>query len=316
MRPGAEPANPRRGVYVSRARRHDDEIDIRRASAARLQNFLLGGATHFAIDRLVAEEQAAAVGGLDNLRAIYRANELFLEAGVRWLVDEVGIRQFVQMGCGLPRRGQKLLHQVIQEAATDCRVLYVDPDPIVLAHAHELVRRCTPDGAVAYLCADIREPELILDRAEMMLDLDQPVGLLLGAILHQVPDGDDPHQIVKQLVELLPSGSYLVVTHLAADVDADAMKDLAKASGGPDSQHEIVVRARDEVARFLVGTEPVRPGGTSGGGPSGTCSLERWLPVDAPPATRMGARVWWCAVGTKITRQGQPAAVIRPGHRP
>jgi hypothetical protein len=232
-------------------------IDTQVAHASRIYDYLLGGTTNFAVDREMAEDVFGGVyaGGIEAARADVLANRAFLGRTVRYLADEVGIRQFLDIGTGIPTEDN--VHQVAQGVAPDSRIVYVDYDLIVRAHAG-LLLESSPQGATAYVTADLREPEKILEQAKATLDFTQPVALMLVAILHVVPDDDDAYGIVSRLVEALPSGSHLVISHLANDINADEMVEVAKLLN--ERTHEtFFLRDRADVARFFEGLELLEP---------------------------------------------------------
>ena len=231
------------------------EIDITVAHAARVYDYMLGGTTNFEADRAASHAAAALVpGGHEGVTAGLLANRAFLARAVRYLAEEAGIRQFLDVGAGIPANDN--VHEVAQGVDPASRVVYVDYDPIVLAHSHTLLQS-TPEGVTSYLQEDLRNPERVLEGAAEVLDLTQPVAVLLVAILHFFPDADDPMGVVDRLMAGLPSGSYLVVSHLARDVlDLDA----TYARLNEATQETFVLRTRDEVARFFDDVEMVEPG--------------------------------------------------------
>ena len=231
------------------------EIDTSVAHAARVYDYLLGGTSNFEVDRAAARRQTEAIGGLDNARAQVRANRDFLARAVRYLVVEMGIRQFLDIGTGIPNHDN--VHGVAQQIAPESRIVYVDNDPVVLAHAREL--NGTGDGATAYLAGDLREPDDILSRAAATLDLAAPVGLMLVGVLHFLLDDDDPYGVVAQLLDAVPPGSFMVVSHLASDIQAEAMAELAKRANA-QVRETAVLRSRAEVTRFFDGLELIDPG--------------------------------------------------------
>jgi SAM-dependent methyltransferase len=192
-----------------------DRIDTTKPHAARMYDYYLGGKDHFAVDREVAE---LSIRSWPAVRVAARENRSFMGRAVRYLVAEEGIRQFLDIGTGLPTA--RNVHEVAQEAAPECRVVYVDNDPIVLAHARALLTS-SPQGRTAYVDADLREPGKILADPAVTgtLDFGQPVALMLLAILHFLPDADDPARIVRTLMDALPSGSYLVASHVTPEFD-------------------------------------------------------------------------------------------------
>jgi hypothetical protein len=234
-------------------------IDTSVAHVARVYDYLVGGTNNFAVDRAVAVQSAASVGGIENARADVRSNREFLGRAVRWLVEEAGIRQFLDIGTGLPNADN--VHAVAQQTAADCRIVYVDNDPLVLVHAETLLES-TSEGAASFIIGDLREPESVLLRAAATLDMNQPIALMLISLMHLVPDSEDPYGIVARLVEALPSGSYLALSHLAKDVRSDEMEALSRAPGSSDQEvnYTFVMRTRSEVERFMDGLELVEPG--------------------------------------------------------
>src|SRR5579859_7371137 len=170
---------------------------------ARVYDYFLGGKDNYEADRVAAE---AGIRAFPKTAESARASRAFLRRVVRFLAAEAGIRQFLDIGTGLPS-GENV-HQVAQSLAPDARIVYADNDPIVLAHAHALLKG-NPQGAVAYLDADLRDPEKILSEAARTLDFSRPVGLLLLGILHNVGDQYHPRRIVRRLVQAIPAGSYL-----------------------------------------------------------------------------------------------------------
>ena len=264
------------------------EIDTSIASEARVYDYLLGGTDNFAIDRQVAERQGEAAGGIEYARAGVRMNRVYLGQATRYLAGEAGIRQFLDIGTGIPTMGN--VHEVAQEVAPESRIVCVDYDPVVLAHAHTLMRS-TDEGAAAYLRGDFREPGPILEQAAETLDFDKPIALMLIALLHFLPDGSDPdpYALVAELVSALPPGSYLAMSHMTADVETETMSKLAEAPGD-EAQYVFVMRTRDQVARFFDGLDLVGPG---------VSLLEEWLPPEQKPAYPASARMHWCAIGRK-----------------
>ncbi len=222
--------------------------------AARMYDYFLGGKDNFPADRAAAERAAS---GSPNARLGARENRQFLGRAVRYLAEEAGIRQFLDIGTGIPTANNT--HEVAQAIAPESRVVYVDNDPIVLAHARALLVS-SPQGRTAYLDADLRDPEKILDHPVLgeILDLRQPVALMLIAILHFVPDDQDPYGIVRRLVQRLPSGSYLAISHGTGDLDpveTDRAVRSYQASG-----IAVQARSRAEVGRFFEGLELIEPG--------------------------------------------------------
>jgi hypothetical protein len=266
------------------------EIDTNVAHAARVYDYLLGGTHNFAVDRAAAHAQLEAMGQeLEESRTDIRANRSFLGRAVRYLATEVGVRQFLDLGTGIPNEDN--VHAVAQEAAPDARIVYVDNDPVVLAHAHTLVKS-TPEGAAAYIDGDLTDPPTVLKRAGATLDLTRPVAVLLVSLLHLVPDEADPYRIVAGYVDALPSGSYLVVTQLTKDIRPEAMARLEQ-SAPPDARYAFVMRSHAEVSRFFTGLELVDPG---------VVTVDAWHPdepADEPARADADPIPFYCGVGRK-----------------
>lgn len=277
-----------RSPHADRPGQDPPDIDTSIASEARVYDYLLGGVDHFDIDRQVAERQGEATGGIEYARAGVRLNRLYLGQATRYLAGEAGVRQFLDIGTGIPTMGN--VHEVAQEVAPDSRIVCVDYDPVVLAHAHTLMRS-TDEGAAAYVPGDFRDPDPILERAAETLDFDRPIALMLIALLHFFPDGSDPdpYGLVARLVAALPPGSYLAMSHMTADIETETMRALAEAPGD-DAGYVFVMRTHDQVARFFDGLEMVGPG---------VSLLEEWLPPEQKPAYPASARMHWCGIGRK-----------------
>jgi len=238
------------------------QLDTSVASIARIYDYWLGGKDNFKADRDAAEQM---IQQYPDIVTGVRKNRAFLGRAVHYLAAEAGIRQFLDIGTGLPSSNNT--HEVAQRAAPDARIVYVDNDPIVLSHAQALLTS-TPEGACAYVDADIRDTGKILKDAANLLDFSRPVAVCLIMILQFVPDEDDPFSIVRALVDALPSGSYLTVAHPASDVDqhvGPALRQLSTRMGGTRA----VPRSHQEVSRFFDGLEMVEPG---------LVQLHRWRP--------------------------------------
>jgi hypothetical protein len=228
------------------------EIDTTVAHPARVYDYWLGGKDNFAADREAAERVLAATPGL---RFRVRANRAFLARAVRYLAAEAGIRQFLDIGTGIPSANNT--HEVAQDAAADSRIVYVDNDPIVLSHARALLAS-TPQGSTQYIDGDMRDAAAIVEGASRTLDFSQPTALMLLGILHLVQDSEAPYEIVASLMDALPPGSYLAISHPALDIgpgQAEAMKRYNERVSTPQT-----LRTRDQVARFFEGLEMVPPG--------------------------------------------------------
>lgn len=232
-------------------------IDTTVPHPARRYDYLLGGKDNFAADRASAEEMlavypAARIAAVENRR--------FLRRAVAYLAREAGVRQFLDIGTGIPSVNNT--HEVAQSIEPTARVVYVDNDPIVLVHARALLTG-HPRGRTAYIDADLREPRKILDHPDLLatLDLDQPVALMLIAILHFIEDAEDPYGIVEQLVSALPAGSYLAMSHFTTDFMPPELAERitatwrANPSNGPGQ-----ARSAAEIGRFFAGLKLVPPG--------------------------------------------------------
>jgi hypothetical protein len=229
------------------------DFDISVAHIARVYDYWLGGKDNFEADRTAGEEALAAY---PDLVSSVRANRAFLARGVRFLAEEAGIRQFLDIGTGIPSANNT--HEVAQAVAPDSRVVYVDNDPIVLAHARALLVG-HPEGTTDYLDADLRETEKILDHARGLLDFSQPVAVMLVAVLHLIGPDDHPHSIVSQLMDAVPPGSYLLLSHVASDIEPEKMAEMGKRLNRLLAQKGYY-RSHAEVTQFFTGLELLEPG--------------------------------------------------------
>ena len=227
-------------------------LDVTVAHPARRYDYWLGGKDNFAADRESGDAVAAA---FPRIRTAVRENRAFLRRAVTFLAAEAGVRQFLDIGTGLPTADNT--HEVAQRVAPESRIVYVDNDPLVLAHARALLAGSAA-GATAYIDADLRDPDKILGDAGLRrtLDLSQPVALMLVAVLHFVPDEDDPYGIVARLVSALPPGSYLVISHATADFwTPETVGDITAGRYG-----SFWPRTQNQFARFFDRLELVAPG--------------------------------------------------------
>jgi hypothetical protein len=194
------------------------EIDTSRPHPARTYDYFLGGKDNFAADREVGDK---VIAGWPAIRVGVRENRKFLARAVRYLAGEAGIRQFLDIGTGLPTADNT--HEVAQAVAPPARVVYVDNDPLVLAHARALLTS-TPEGRTDYIHADLRDPVSILNDpvTRDALDFTQPIALVLLAILHMIPDEENPAGIVATLLDALPPGSYVVASHITGEHNTGA----------------------------------------------------------------------------------------------
>jgi len=230
------------------------EIDITTPHSSRVYDYWLGGKDNFAADRKLADRIA---GFLPILPAKARANRAFLGRAVRYLAEVQGIRHFLDIGAGLPTA--RNTHEVAQEIAPDARVLYVDNDPMVVAHARALIDGPGP-GQTGFVLADRRDPDSILHHPAFTatLDITEPVGVLMLAVLMHLDSWEHSYGAVSRLLTQLPTGSCVAVTHLTADFDPDGVARLVAASQQQGTT--VTARTRREVKQFFAGLELVPPG--------------------------------------------------------
>lgn len=230
------------------------DLHTDRPHAARVYDLFLGGKTNYPADRKAAEQTLAA---LPNAAVIARQNRAFMQRAARYLAAEAGIRQFLDIGTGIPTSPN--LHEVVQAITPQARVVYADNDPIVLAHSRAL-HTSHPDGRTAYIQADLCHPQEILRHPQLrgVLDLAQPVALTLVAVLHWLPPEYDPYAIVKELLGELPTGSFLALTYVTNDFEPDAIETVSENFEAKGSH--VNARSKAEVRRFFEGLELVEPG--------------------------------------------------------
>ncbi|WP_328417650.1 SAM-dependent methyltransferase [Micromonospora sp. NBC_00389] len=254
-------------------------VDTSVPHSARLWNYLLGGKDNFAADREAAEQVLAF---MPELVQSARFNREFLGRAVRHLAGDAGIRQFLDIGTGLPTANNT--HEVAQATAPESRIVYVDNDPMVLVHARALLTS-SPAGATDYLEADLRDPGPILVQARRTLDFGQPVAIMLLGILNFVVDDDEATRIVRRLVDAVPTGSYLVISHPTREVNPEAV-DQAVEMWNAGGAAPMCVRTPQEITRFFDGLDILEPGLL-------TCS--QWRPDgnDTTPVSE------YCAVARK-----------------
>ena len=250
-------------------------FDVSVAHQARIYDYLLGGKDNYAADRKAAEQ---AIAACPSVATGARANRQFLARAARHLAGEAGIRQFLDIGTGIPTANNT--HEVAQSVSPDCRVVYVDYDPIVLIHARALLAS-TDAGLIDYLDADLRDGESILEQASGTLDFSRPVAIMLIAILHAVGDHDEPYQILARLIDALPSGSYLALSHPASDIDPEKIAEAITRLNQLSRQH-FTLRSHEEVLRFFDGLDVLEPG---------LVRVEEWRP-DSELATRYRSAMW------------------------
>jgi O-methyltransferase involved in polyketide biosynthesis len=241
------------GVDEGRAVRGLRGFDVKVPNPARMWNYWVGGKDNFASDRETAAEVMAAMPAMPT---IARSVRRFLVDTVSTLAAEYGVRQFLDIGTGLPTADS--VHEVAQRVEPSCRVVYVDNDPVVISHARVLLTSA-PEGRTDYLAADLRDPDAIIEAAKSTLDFTQPIAVLLLSVLHFIPDGDDPHAVVRRLTGALPPGSFLVIAHAPSDLMPERMAELTRryvASGAAPMRP----RSQAEVTAFFDGLELLGPG--------------------------------------------------------
>jgi hypothetical protein len=256
------------------------ELDTGIPQTARIWNYWLGGKDHFPVDRQVGDQILEAFPAIvENARA----SRAFLVRAVQYLAGEAGVRQFLDIGTGLPTANNT--HQVAQAVAPDARIVYVDNDPLVLAHARALLTS-TPQGTTDYIDADLRDPDRILQEAARTLDFSQPVAVMLMGILGHIPDDDEAQSIVRRLVGAVPSGSYL-----AMNDGTDTSEEVVEAARiwNQSANPAYHLRGPERIARFFDGLELVEPG---------IVSPPRWRPEPSPSGLPAGIDSA-CGVGRK-----------------
>jgi hypothetical protein len=243
-------------------------IDTTRAHTARIWDYWLGGKNNYPVDRTVGDQIRQLHPDIGDYA---RADRVFLGRAVRYLVGEAGIRQFLDIGTGLPTADNT--HEVAQRVAPESRIVYVDNDPLVLVHARALLTS-TPEGVTDYLDADMRDPDAILAQAAQTLDFSQPIALTMLGVVIFISDDEDPYGIVRRYVDAVPSGSYLVLSHTITSPtmpDVDAAVAFWNEHGTP----KLTQRTPEQLLRFFDGLELLEPG---------IVSCSRWR----PESTRWG----------------------------
>jgi O-methyltransferase involved in polyketide biosynthesis len=257
------------------------EMDTSVAHSARVWNYFLGGKDNFPVDREAGDEVLALMPEIVDSA---RADRAFLGRVVRHVAGEAGVRQFLDIGTGLPTADNT--HEVAQAVAPESRIVYVDNDPLVLVHARALLTS-GPAGVTDYIEADVRDPDTILEAAARTLDFSQPVALMLLGILNFVVDDDEAHAIVDRLLDAVPSGSYMAVVHPTQEIHGEAMAETLRLwnerGGAP-----IVARSRQELARFFDRLELLEPG---------VVACWQWRPDPGDPQVEVAH---FCAVGRKL----------------
>ena len=257
-------------------------LDVGVAHIARVYNYWLGGKDHFAADRAAGEATTSVYPGI---RLSAQANRAFLARVVRYLAEVEGIRQFLDIGTGLPTANNT--HEVAQAAAPESRIVYVDNDPLVLAHARALLTS-SPAGVTAYLDADLRDTGKILREAAATLDFSRPVAIMLIAVLHYIPGLAEARDIVAELLAAVPPGSFIAVSHAGSDLSPQEIAAFEKNLNEhlPGERH--VARPRADVTRFFDGTTLLAPG---------VVPVSEWRPATADEAAL--PTTLWGGVGRK-----------------
>lgn len=258
------------------------KIDTTVSHSARVWNYWLGGKDNYPVDREVGDQ---ILRFMPELVRSARADRQFLIRATRYLAGDEGIRQFLDIGTGLPTADNT--HEVAQRIAPECRIVYVDNDPLVLVHAQSLLVS-TPEGATDYIDADVHDPEHILREASRTLDFDKPVAVMMLGILNFVVDNDRALDIVHCLMDAVPSGSYLAISHPTTEVDGEAMIRAAQHWNETGSA-PLRLRTREELLTFFDRLELLEPGVV-------TCS--RWRPdpfqvgqiIDVPQFAGVGRK--------------------------
>jgi len=240
-------------------------IDTTRANAARIWNYWLGGKDNYPVDRLVGSQISAAMPEIVDAA---RAERGFLVRTVRHLVTDTGIYQFLDIGTGLPTANNT--HEVAQASAPQCRIVYVNNDPLILAHARALLTS-TPEGATDYVDADPRDPDKILPQAARALDFTQPIALMLLGTVEHVLDNNEAYALANRLMDALPSGSYLALCSLATEVRSEAINKVVH-QWNKSVTPTIKARSRQELIRFFDRLELLEPG---------VVSASQWRPEAA-----------------------------------
>jgi len=257
------------------------DLDTSVPHIARVYDYWLGGKDNFAVDREAAEQVIEAYPGI--LRDV-RAQRAFLSNAVSYLAGVAGIRQFLDIGTGIPTANNT--HEVAQAVEPGCRVVYVDNDPMVLTHARALLVGVT--APTAYVDADLRDTGKVLAEAARLLDFSKPVAVMLISVLHLIPDEDDPHAIVTRLLEAVPSGSWLALSHPARDVHPQQVTEAASRFNQL-ARAKATLRTQAEILRFFDGLELLEPG---------LVQIHQWRPGLAAPGRRQEA-AGYCGLARK-----------------
>ncbi|WP_192768804.1 SAM-dependent methyltransferase [Plantactinospora soyae] len=261
----------------------NSRLDTTVPHTARIWNYWLGGKDNFAVDRQVGER---VKGIFPVVIELARADRLFLGRAVHYLVAEAGIRQFLDIGTGLPT--QDNTHEVAQRVAPEARIVYVDNDPLVLVHARALLTS-SARGATDYIDADLHDPDTILRTAANTLTLSEPVAIMLLGVMHFINDDDELQQIIDRLLAAVPSGSYVAVANTTTAVNGEATAEAVRV-WNIDAQPKLKLRTPERIAEFFTGLEVVEPGWVS-------CS--RWRPEVQDDGSLPVEVDQWCGIVRK-----------------
>ncbi|WP_106243497.1 SAM-dependent methyltransferase [Allonocardiopsis opalescens] len=251
-----------------------EPVDLRtdQAHGARIYDYILGGKDHYAKDR---EAGDASLQAWPALRTHMRANRTFMHRVVRYLAAEKGVRQFLDIGTGIPTSPN--LHEVVQQVDPRCRVVYVDNDPIVLVHARAFMDTGSAEGGINYIDADMREPDKILSAPQLRdtLDLTRPVGLTMIAMVHFILDDDEAYRVVRRVIDAMPPGSYFAASVATDDFAPEVLAKVARTYA--DHGEPLRWRTRAQAEKFFEGTELLDPG---------VVQIHKWHPDPAEAGIR------------------------------
>jgi S-adenosyl methyltransferase len=261
----------------------DPAFDTTVSHSARIWNYWLGGKDNYEADRIAGDKVAAM---LPIIVTQARADRAFLGRAIRYLAGEAGVRQFLDIGTGLPTADNT--HEVAQRVAPESRIVYADNDPLVLAHARALLTS-SPQGACDYIDGDLRDPGRILGQAALTLDFTQPVALMLLGVLHHISDTDEAQSIVGRLTAALAPGSFLTINHSTSAISGAAMEE-AVAHWNKVGTPPMTLRTPGQIARFFDGLELLDPG---------VVSCSRWRPDPSPEGGLPAEVDEFCGVARK-----------------
>ena len=274
---GGDSRSPR----ITRTPQVNGGLDTSVAYSARVNNYWQGGKDNFAADRQAAEQ---ALEAYPDLPLAVRASGRFRGKAISYLVHDVGLRQFLDLGTGMPAGDP--VHKIAQSLVPECRVVYVDNDPMVISHARALFASA-PSGSCGFVQGDVRAIDGILATAAQTLDFTRPVGVILSALLHLIPDSGEAYRIVRRAMDQVAPGSHLVVVHPASDIHPEASADLARLLNELVAQKR-KYRSHAEVSAFFAGLDLVPPG---------VVTATQWRPESEFEAK--GPAMTWCGIGRK-----------------